>query len=133
MAEDVAEGRKYSGFVPGSYAIDGYGAGGFRFADMSHKGSILALPSGVHAWAVASPAEIDESSLAPLFAEPRGAVELLFIGCGATPASISKTLRDKLSNSGLRADTMATGSALATYNILREEGRRVAAALIAVP
>lgn len=37
------------GFVPGRHKIDEYGGGGFRFADMSHKGSILALPSGVHA------------------------------------------------------------------------------------
>jgi preprotein translocase subunit SecF len=40
----------HEGFVPGRFAIDAYGRGGFRFADMSHRGSILALPSGVHAW-----------------------------------------------------------------------------------
>ena len=36
------------GFVPGAHPIDAYGAGGFRFAGMSHRGSILALPSGIH-------------------------------------------------------------------------------------
>ena len=29
------------GFVPGRHLIDAYGAGGFRFAGMSHIGSIL--------------------------------------------------------------------------------------------
>ena len=37
------------GFVPGRHLIDAYGAGAFRFADMSHVGSILATPGGVHA------------------------------------------------------------------------------------
>ena len=37
---------------PGSAPIDAYGNGGFRFADMSHRGSILLLPSGIQAWSV---------------------------------------------------------------------------------
>lgn len=129
----MSEGRKYSGFVPGTYAIEAYGAGGFRFADMSHRGSILALPSGVHAWSASDPSQIDEASLAPLFAEPRGAVELLLIGSGASLTPISKNLREALKQYGVRIDVMATGAALSTYNILWEERRRVAAALIAVP
>ncbi|MFB2607698.1 hypothetical protein ACE04B_38030, partial [Rhizobium phaseoli] len=35
---------------PGRAPIDTYGNGGFRFADMSHRGSILCLPSGIHGW-----------------------------------------------------------------------------------
>ena len=37
---------------PGRAPIDAYGNGGFRFADMSHRGSILCLPSGIYAWPV---------------------------------------------------------------------------------
>ena len=32
---------------PGRAPIEAYGNGGFRFADMSHRGSLLALPSGM--------------------------------------------------------------------------------------
>ena len=32
--------------LPQAAAIDAYGKGGFRFADMSHRGSILCLPDG---------------------------------------------------------------------------------------
>ena len=39
---------------PGRAPIDAYGNGGFRFADMSHRGSILCLPSGIYAWAPTS-------------------------------------------------------------------------------
>ena len=38
----MSDGRLYDGFVPGRHPIDAYGNGGFRFADMSHRGSILA-------------------------------------------------------------------------------------------
>ena len=38
--------RSTTASCPGRHLIDAYGNGGFRFADMSHRGSILALPSG---------------------------------------------------------------------------------------
>ena len=48
---------------PGRAAIDAYGNGGFRFAGMSHRGSILCLPSGVYAWAPAGQEKIDPAGL----------------------------------------------------------------------
>ena len=41
---------------PGRAPIDAYGNGGFRFAEMSHRGSILCLPSGIYAWPPTRPA-----------------------------------------------------------------------------
>ena len=122
---------RYDGFVPGRHTIEAYGAGGFRFAEMSHRGSILALPSGVHAWKVASTAEITEESLAPLFAEPAGSVALLILGTGRSLLPVKSTLRARLRAAGIGVDPMATGSAVSTYNILLGEGRLVAAALVA--
>ena len=55
----VAEGiviRK--AHFPGRAPMDAYGNGGFRFADMSHRGSILCLPSGIHGWEPADPAAL---------------------------------------------------------------------------
>ncbi len=125
--------KRYDGFVPGSHVIDGYGGGGFRFADMSHRGSILVLPSGVSAWAPVSAQEITPASLQALFDEPRGAVELLLIGTGRDLAPPSPELRAALREAGVRVDSMATGAAISTYNILLGERRRVAAALLATP
>ena len=124
---------RYDGFLPGSPVIEGYGAGGFRFADMSHRGSILALPSGVHAWAPLSPQEITPASLSALLAEPAGAVELLLIGTGRELVPPSMELRAALRAAGIRVDSMGTGAAISTYNILLGERRRVAAALLATP
>ena len=44
---------------PGRAPIEAYGNGGFRFADMSHRGSLLCLPDGIWAWPVERAEEID--------------------------------------------------------------------------
>ncbi|ACA16945.1 protein of unknown function DUF498 [Methylobacterium sp. 4-46] len=125
------EGRLHEGFVPGRHLIDAYGAGGFRFAEMSHRGSILALPSGIHAWAVTEAAGIDAASLAPVLAAS-GEVDLLLIGTGREIAFLPDALRRRLREAGIGLDVMQTGAAARTYNILAAENRKVAAALIAV-
>ena len=121
-----------AGFVAGSYPIDAYGSGGFKFAGMSHRGSILVLPTGVHSWGATSFAEIDAASFAPLFALPKGAVDLLLVGTGENLVPLPAVLRTRLRDAGIRSDPMATGAAARTFNILLGEGRRVAAALLAV-
>ena len=123
---------KYSGFVPGQHLIEAYGGGGFRFAGMSHRGSILALPSGIYAWTAQRPQDITAQALAPLFAEADAAVDLLIVGVGAELALLAAPLREKLRAAKTRFDPMATGLAVATYNILLGERRRVAAAFLAV-
>jgi uncharacterized protein len=122
-------------FVPGRHAIEAYGGGGFRFAGMSHVGSILATPRGISAVAAVSIAEIGDEALAPLIAELEatpGAVELLVLGAGASSARPPEALIRRLRASDVRFETMATGPAARVYNVLVEEGRRVAALLIAV-
>ena len=121
-----------AGFVPGQHGIDAYGSGGFKFAGMSHRGSILALPSGVHAFAATTFAEITAETLAPLLALPKGQVELLLVGTGPDLVPLPEKLRTRLREAGIRSDPMATGAAARTYNVLLSEGRRVAAALVAV-
>ena len=66
---------------PGRAPIDAYGNGGFRFAGMSHRGSILCLPSGIHAWAPTLP--LEAASLALALAERGDALRLLLLGTGA--------------------------------------------------
>ena len=124
-------GRIYDGFVPGRHLIDSYGNGGFRFAEMSHRGSILALPSGIRAWPVARASDIDEASLAGVFAEA-SSIDLLLLGTGAEVAALPNALRLRFRDAGIGLDVMQTGAAARTYNILVGENRKVGAALIAV-
>ncbi|WP_026608195.1 Mth938-like domain-containing protein [Methylocapsa acidiphila] len=125
--------RKYEGFLPGAHPIEGYGAGGFRFGSMSHRGSILALPSGIHAWSATAPQDIDIASLELVFAEPRGSIEHLLIGTGTALVPLGAELRQRLRETGIRAEPMSTGAAARTYSILLGEKRLVAAALLAAP
>lgn len=128
----MGEGRPLpAGFVPGRHLIDSYGAGGFRFAEMSHRGSVLALPSGVHAWAPQEAASIDRAALARV-REEAGAIDLLLVGTGLEIVPLPAALRAWLKEAGIGLDVMQTGAAARTYNILAAENRKVAAALIAV-
>ncbi len=124
-------GRLHDGFLPGRFPIDAYGNGGFRFADMSHRGSILVLASGIKAWPVNSIAELTAEHLAPIFAEAED-IELLLLGTGLDIAAIPARLRERFREARIGLDVMQTGAAARTYNILLAENRKVAAALIAV-
>jgi uncharacterized protein len=116
---------------PGRAPIDAYGNGGFRFAGMSHRGSILCLPSGIYGWEPAEPGRIAASDLDRLFAE-QDAVEVFLAGTGAEIRRLDADLRDRLRTARIAADPMSTGAAVRTYNVLLAEDRAVAAALIAV-
>lgn len=124
-------GEPGQGFLPGQHAIEGYGAGGFRFAGMSHRGSILALPSGIYAWDVASPSGLTLAAFARVMNEPKGAIEHLLIGTGEDLLPLFD-LRAALRRAGIKSEPMASGAAARTYSILLGEKRKVAAALLAV-
>lgn len=126
-------GESGEGFAAGAHLIDAYGAGGFRFAGMSHKGSILVTATGIHAWAAATVEEITPGTLGPILGAPPGSIEFLLIGTGEQMRPISPLVRTRLKSVGIRCDPMATGAAARTYNILVAERRLVAAALLAVP
>lgn len=111
--------------------VDTYGNGGFRFAGMSHRGSILCLPSGIHAWEAGDATRLTPADFAAPLAEAQ-AIELLLIGTGTTLVLPPAEVRAALSAAGIAFEPMSTGSAARTYNILLGERRRVAAALIAV-
>ena len=127
----MSGGPRYDGFVPGRHQIDAYGNGGFRFAEMSHRGSILALPSGIKAWGVTRPDAFTLEAFAPVIAEA-DAIEILLVGTGRDVAGLPPDLRQRLREAGFGIDVMQTGAAARTYNVLVAENRKVAAALIAV-
>ncbi len=118
--------------LPRSAPIDAYGNGGFAFAEMSHRGSLLCLPDAIWAWPVTKVSDIDEYSLARVFAAAN-AVDTLIIGAGTDVWIPPRGLREALRAVHIVLDPMRTGPAIRTYNIMIGERRRVAAALIAVP
>jgi uncharacterized protein len=117
--------------LPRPAVIEAYGDGGFRFAGMSHRGSLLCFPDGIWAWPIAQVADLNEELLAPVFARA-GALDFFLIGGGRDPFVLPASLRARFRELSLTVDAMATGAAVRTWNILLAEGRRVGAGLIAV-
>jgi uncharacterized protein len=117
--------------LPRSAPIEAYGNGGFAFAGMSHRGSLLCLPDAIWAWPVARPGEIDEVTLRRVI-ENAAAIDTLVIGTGNEVWLPPSWLRERFRKVGVVIDAMQTGPAIRTYNIMIGERRRVAAALIAV-
>lgn len=116
---------------PGRPPIDAYGNGGFRFADMSHRGSILCLPSGVHGWDVVEDQPLTMDLFKRVLAETRD-IEFLLVGTGASIRPLPAELKTALRAANVSSDPMSTGAAVRTYNVMLAESRAVAAALIAV-
>lgn len=117
--------------MPRLVPIDGYGKGGFRFGEMSHRGSLLCLPSGIWAWPVVRPSDIDQAALAPVFAEADN-IALFLLGVGRERWSLPDVLSEQFRVRKISIEVARTGTAVSTYNILLGEGRRVAAGFIAV-
>lgn len=111
--------------------IDAYGNGGFRFADMSHRGSILCLPTGIHAWDVTDPAALTLADFTSVLAL-RNQVTFLLLGTGSTQVWPEPGLKRAFMEANMALEPMDTGAAARTYNVLLAEKRPVAAALIAV-
>lgn len=116
---------------PGRAPIDAYGNGGFRFAEMSHRGSILCLPSGIHGWEPADPGAFAAADFEKVLAEAPE-IEILLVGTGADIRPLPRELKEALRERRIAADPMSTGAAVRTYNVLLAEDRAVAAALVAV-
>lgn len=113
-------------------SIDSYGGGGFRLSGAWHEGSLLIIADESHDWPVTRLAEVNRQTLAPVFEAGRAEVELLLLGVGATNALPPREIREGLLAAGIGLEFMDTPSAAKLYNVLTSEGRRVAAALIAV-
>src|SRR5690606_21344646 len=99
-----------------------YGNGGFRFADMSHRGSILCLPSGTHGWEPVDPAALRAEDFARVIEEGEG-IEILIVGTGTDLKPLAPAVREAFRGLGISADPMSTGAAVRTFNVLLAENR----------
>ncbi len=116
---------------PGRAPIDAYGNGGFRFADMSHRGSILCLPSGIHGWKIEEGDALTVEAFERVLAEA-AEIEVLLVGTGSGIRPLPPGLKQAFRAGSMTSDPMSTGAAVRTFNVMLAESRAVAAALIAV-
>ena len=124
-------GRAGAPHLPRPAPIDAYGDGGFRFGGMSHRGSLLCFPDGIWAWPINSIAELSTTALEAAF-DRAESLNFFLIGAGRDPWVLPERLRSRFRELSLSVDTMPTGAAVRTYNILLAENRHVGAGLIAI-
>ena len=113
-------------------AIDGYGGGGFRIGGERIQGSVLILDDVVCPWPVGGVHELTPAAFDQVLAVGHQAVEFVLLGTGKETAPPPKAVRAALREAGLGLELMNTIEAVKLYNVLAQDGRRIAAALIAV-
>jgi uncharacterized protein len=117
-------------FLPQVLPIASFGDGGFRFGAMSHLGSLLVLPDGMRAW---NPSTVLQAQDFAQIIEVKSQLDFVLLGTGIEMARPPRDVLAKFSAEGLNVDFMSTSSAVHTYNVMLAEGRRLAAAMVAVP
>lgn len=105
--------------------IQSYGASGFRIGHGTYETPVLVLPTSTVIWS----GELTIAALEPIL-NSTPPTEVLLIGTGKRHEMIPPELRKELKARGVGVDTMDTGAACRTFNILLGEGRMVAAALL---
>ncbi|GAB4290805.1 MAG: Mth938-like domain-containing protein [Roseovarius sp.] len=104
--------------------IDGYGPGFFRIGGQVLAGDVLVRAQGAAQWG-------GLQDLPPLLALAEE-IDVLLIGTGAETRHLPLALREPLEAAGMGVEAMNSPAACRTFNVLIAEGRRVAAALIAL-
>lgn len=110
--------------------VAGYGDGGFRMGDSRFEGSMMITPEGFYPWDVSDKADISLDNLVPIL--DASGIEIIVIGLGPNMAFLAKDICAAFQEKKLAVEAMDTGAAARTYNLLLQEGRLVAAALIAI-
>jgi uncharacterized protein len=120
-----------SPFLPETVPIDAYGDGGFRFGEMSHRGSLLILPGGVYGWPPVTFDDLVPGAFARVFGQARQ-IDFLLLGTGEKRQNPPPEITKAFLEAGIGLEIMDTGAACRTFNVLLDESRAVAAALLAV-
>lgn len=109
--------------------VDGYYDDGFEVSGQRYPGPIALFPKYVFRWHVGAFQQLTPDAF-ELFLHSKPATEILFIGSGSRTELLHPSIRSHLKQAGIVVEVMASDKALATFNILNEEGRNVAAALL---
>ena len=137
-ASPVLTGRRYSSNpmedfdlmgAGGSSVIDTYTERGFVVGGVEHRGSVFLYQDMTLLWKVKDIAEITQASLTAAHAL-RPPPDLLIVGCGARIGALPRETAEFFRDGETAVEVLDTPNAVATYNILVQEGRSVAAAMI---
>jgi uncharacterized protein len=110
--------------------VDSYDPAGFVIGGARHLGPALCYEGVVLNWRAAAGArELSPAALSPLLLFAHRP-ELLVLGVGERMERPSAELSEWCRREGVGLEVLSTGNAVATYNVLAQEGRRVAGAFL---
>ncbi|KAJ3681745.1 hypothetical protein LUZ60_014318 [Juncus effusus] len=113
----------------GQLRFQGYTDTGFTINKVNYEGSLLIIENKIMSWAPKKFSDITPESLS-IFQIVRPVPEILLLGCGRNIIPASPELRKFIRSTGMKMEQVDSRNASSTYNILNEEGRSVAAALL---
>ena len=113
-------------------SIDSWGAGGFRVSGVWRPGSLLLIDDAPLSWPPSLAEDLRADDFLAVIAAGTKVSEFVLLGTGAAATLPPRAVREAITGAGLGLEFMATQAAARLYNVLVSEGRRFAAALIAV-
>ncbi len=114
----------------GQQIIQSYAAGVFRISGVNFDHAVLVFPEQTIKWNACDDfKELSEQHFQQLI-DIADEIDVVLLGTGATMQFFNPELKQALSQKGLPIDSMDTGAACRTYNVLMAEGRRVVSALM---
>ncbi len=110
------------------YIFTGYGDGYVLINQVRFEKSLIVLPDHlIEDWPIFSVSQLEAQHFENLLLL---SPEIVILGTGAKHQFPDQSLLSQLIKSGMGIEIMDTKACCRTYNILVEEGRRVAAALL---
>ena len=113
----------------GQQIVQSYADGVFKISGQQYEGAVFVAPDSTTPWKADNFDNLSLENFQPLI-DKADEIDVLLIGTGETFQFMDVALKNQLSESGLPVDSMDTGAACRTYNVLMAEGRRVVAALL---
>ena len=110
--------------------IQSYSTKGFKVSGTVHEGAVAVFPDHTESWAYdgdVSGLSADDFSLVT---ERAAEVDVVLLGTGKAMSMLPHEIRAALKAKGLNVESLDSGAACRTYNVLMTEGRRVVALLL---
>ncbi len=123
------------GIIPndnsGGNILESYGKGRFTISGDIVNSSIIIWPEDFKKWQVKDFSQLAINSFNDFLSLDLG-IEILLLGCGIQTKFVAGDIRSHIKQAGMNFEFMTTAAAARSYNVMITDGRRVAAALIAL-
>lgn len=105
--------------------LQSYDAEGFKVSGQYYEGTVLVTPTDAQKWVGKDFSHLDINDFDALPAD----IKLVLIGTGKTMQHLPADLKIALKERGIGIETMDTGAACRTFNVLMSDGRNLATIL----